>query len=60
LPFRYTWPGFPIGHVVQFQNRGAVQDFAAFPYCFLLGDPRITVQSAPAYRGEPFYDAECG
>lgn len=32
LPFRYTWPGFPIGHVIQVQNRGSLQGFAHFPY----------------------------
>jgi hypothetical protein len=50
LPFRYTWPDFPIGQVVQIQNRGALQGFASLPYYFLLGDPRIALASAPAYR----------
>ena len=49
LPFRYTWPGFPIGHVIQAQNRGTLQGFARFPYLFLLGDPRIAFQSYPPY-----------
>lgn len=50
LPMRYTWPEFPIGHVVQVQNRGALQGFARFPFQFLLGDPRIALQPAPPYR----------
>ncbi len=50
LPFRYTWPDFPIGHVVQAQNRGTLQGFARFPYYYLLGDPRIALQTRPPYR----------
>lgn len=49
LPFRYTWPGFPIGCVVAAQNRGTLQGFAALPYYWLLGDPRIALQAAPPY-----------
>lgn len=49
LPFRYTWPEFPIGRVMQVQGRGALQGFAAFPYYHLLGDPRIALQAAPPY-----------
>jgi len=50
LPFRYTWPGYPIGHAVQVQNHGTLQGFAQIPYYFLLGDPRIALQAEPAYR----------
>jgi hypothetical protein len=50
VPLRYTWPGFPIGHVVQVQNKGALQGFASFPYYYLLGDPRLALQSEPPYR----------
>jgi len=50
LPFRYTWPDFPIGHVIQAQNRGTLQGFAHFPYQFLLGDPRIALQKGPPYK----------
>jgi hypothetical protein len=50
LPFRYTWPGFPIGHVIQVQNRGTQQGFARFAYQFLLGDPRIALQTRPPYH----------
>jgi hypothetical protein len=50
VPLRYTWPGFPIGHVIQVQNRGALQGFASFPYYYLLGDPRLALQSDAPYR----------
>jgi hypothetical protein len=50
LPFRYTWPEFPIGHVVQVQNHGTLQGFAQIPYYFLLGDPRIALQAQAPYR----------
>jgi hypothetical protein len=50
LPFRYTWPGFAIGHVIQVQNRGTLQGFAQFPYQFLLGDPRTALQAEPPYH----------
>ncbi|UCC63685.1 MAG: hypothetical protein JSV36_01090 [Anaerolineae bacterium] len=50
LPFQYTWPDFPIGHVVRVQNRGTLQGFARFPYYHLLGDPRIALQMEPPYR----------
>ena len=50
LPFRYTWAGFPIGHVVQAQNRGALQGFASLPYYHLLGDPRLALQAEAPYR----------
>lgn len=49
FPMRYTWQDFPIGHVIQAQNRGTLQGFAQFPYLFLLGDPRIALQSGPPY-----------
>ncbi|WP_321473135.1 hypothetical protein [uncultured Paludibaculum sp.] len=50
LPFRYTSPEFPIGRVVQLQNHGAMQAFAALPIYLLLGDPRIALASQPPYR----------
>lgn len=49
IPFRYSWPRFPIGHLVQVQNRGTMQGFARVPYLFLLGDPRISFQEGPPY-----------
>jgi hypothetical protein len=50
LPFRYTWPDFPIGHAVQAQNRGTLQGFASLPYYHLLGDPRLALQAEAPYR----------
>lgn len=50
LPFRYTWPDFPIGHIVQIQNKGLMRATAAFQSYFLLGDPRICLQSRPPYQ----------
>lgn len=41
FPFRYSWPGCSIGHILQVINRGTQKVFARFPQCFLLGDPRI-------------------
>jgi hypothetical protein len=50
LPYRYTWPSFPLGHVVQVQNRGTLQGFANFAYHYLLGDPRTTLQTKMPYQ----------
>ncbi|MBN1429100.1 MAG: hypothetical protein JXB07_11995 [Anaerolineae bacterium] len=50
LPFRYTWPDFPIGQALQVQNHGTLQGFAFFPYHYLIGDPRIALQTEPPYR----------
>ncbi len=50
VPFRYTWPEFPIGHAIQVQNRGTLQGFAQLPYYWLLGDPRIALQEEAPYR----------
>jgi hypothetical protein len=49
LPFGQTYPGFPIGRVVQLQNQSAMQAFAALPYYLLMGDPRIALQSKPSW-----------
>lgn len=49
-PLAHTWPGFPIGHVVQVQSRGAMQAFARWHQYFLLGDPRLSVRDRPPYR----------
>ena len=50
LSFRYTWPDFPIGHVIQAQNRSTLQGFAQFPYQHLLGGPQIALQTEPPYH----------
>ena len=49
LPFRYTWPEFPIGMVSRVQVEGSLQVFAAFPFYFTLGDPRISLNADPPY-----------
>jgi hypothetical protein len=49
LPFGRTYPGFPIGRVVQLQNQSAMQAFAALPYYLLMGDPRIALQPRPTW-----------
>ena len=49
LPFRYTWPGFPIGRVVALQSRASLQSYAGFPFYHLLGDPRIALNAQPPY-----------
>ena len=50
LPFRYTWPGFPIGRVVQVQSAAAARGFARLPFYVLLGDPRAAFHREPPYR----------
>ncbi len=50
LPFRYTWPGFPVGRVVQLLNRGTRQGFAAVDQFCLLGDPRLALAAEPPGR----------
>lgn len=50
LPWRYTWPEFPIGMVTRVQVEGTLQVFAAIPFYFLLGDPRLALQAAPPYN----------
>jgi len=50
LPFRYTWPDFPIGHALQIQQHGTLQGFANFPFHLLLGDPRISLQRQAPYQ----------
>ena len=50
FPFRYTHPDFPIGHVVQAQNRGLMRGGIAWPYYLLLGDPRLSLQPRAPYR----------
>jgi len=49
FPFRYSWLGCSLGHIVQILNQGSLKAFARFPQCFLLGDPRISMnEAAPA------------
>jgi hypothetical protein len=50
LPLEYTWPEFPIGHVVSVQSEAAMRSGSAFRFFFLLGDPRISLQAEPPYE----------
>lgn len=50
FPLRHTWPGFPSGHVVRLQNAAAEKGYAAFPFYFVLGDPRLAFGDRPPYR----------
>ena len=50
MPFRYTWPDFPIGAVAALENRAAMQSYADFPFFFVLGDPRAALNAAPPYE----------
>jgi hypothetical protein len=50
MAFRYTWPDFPVGHVVQVLNRGCGQGFAAFPQYYVIGDPRMALADQPPYE----------
>lgn len=50
LPFRYTWPEFPIGRVAALQSQGTLRGFAGFPYYYLAGDPRIPLNARPPYN----------
>ena len=40
FPYRYSWPGFPTGTIVQIQDAGLLKGFMGVPSYFLLGDPR--------------------
>ena len=50
FPLQYTWPEYPIGHVLQVQTRGLTQGFIGWPYLLMLGDPRRALRQAPPYR----------
>lgn len=48
--FRYTWPEFTIGQAMLVQQEGYRRGFSNLPFYFLLGDPRISLQSQAPYR----------
>lgn len=50
IPFSHTWPGFPIGRVVQIQARAAMLAVSRFPIVYMLGDPRLSLSDAPCYK----------
>ena len=49
LPGYDTWPGIPMGVLAQIQNRASERAFAAQPFLFMLGDPRIALQTSAPY-----------
>ncbi len=48
--FYNSWPGFPIGTIVQVQNHAYLQGFLSWSYYFLIGDPREAFQEEAPYR----------
>jgi hypothetical protein len=50
LALRHTWPGLTVGQMIQIQNQGTLNAFAAFPYFYLLGDPRLYLRGEAPYR----------
>jgi hypothetical protein len=50
LNFRYTWNEFPIGVIIQIQNRASLRSYAKFEHNFILGDPRISFNEQPPYE----------
>ena len=51
-PFLHTWPGFPVGRMVQFQAAQTLFSFARLPFYFLLGDPRRALHTDAPYTLE--------
>ncbi|MBN2394132.1 MAG: hypothetical protein JXR84_25595 [Anaerolineae bacterium] len=49
LPGYDTWPGIPMGVLAQIQNRASERAFASQPFMFMLGDPRIALQTSAPY-----------
>jgi hypothetical protein len=50
FPLQYTWPDYPIGHLIQVQARGLNQGLIAWPYWMMLGNPRLALRDAPPYQ----------
>ncbi len=48
--WRYTWPDYPIGCLLQVQARGLTQGHIGWPYWMMLGDPRNALAQEPPYR----------
>jgi hypothetical protein len=49
LPLRHTWPGFPLGRLVQLQAAAAMEGIFNLPAYYMLGDPRQAVRTTPPY-----------
>jgi hypothetical protein len=50
FPLRHSWPRCSLGHIVQILNQGSCRVFASYPQCFLLGDPRASLNKAAPAR----------
>jgi hypothetical protein len=50
FPWRYTWPDYPIGHLIQVQARGLTQGHIGWPYWMMLGDPRNALAQEAPYQ----------
>jgi hypothetical protein len=48
-PLINSFKQVPLGHIVHMQNNADLKAFARIPYLFLLGDPRIFLQSYNPY-----------
>jgi hypothetical protein len=50
LPGQYTWKDFPIGIVAQIQNRSTSRICTNTPIFFMMGNPKISLQSQKPYE----------
>jgi len=50
VPGMYTWPGFPLGVLVQVQNRMTTRVTFNTPLFYLLGDPRLHQMAEAPYQ----------
>jgi hypothetical protein len=50
LPGKYTWKDFPIGVMAQIQNMSMSRVSANIPVFFMLGNPKISLQSQKPYE----------
>jgi uncharacterized integral membrane protein len=50
LPGKYTWKDFPIGIMAQIQNMSMSRVSANIPVFFMMGNPKISLQSQKPYE----------
>jgi hypothetical protein len=50
LPGKYTWKDFPIGIMTQIQNKSMARASANIPVFFMMGNPKISLQSQKPYE----------
>lgn len=50
LPGKYTWKDFPIGIMAQIQNKSTSRICSNIPVFFMLGNPKISMQSQKPYE----------